>query len=86
MATLQQQPLVPGNGNGTADDKLKSWRQIASYLNRGVRTVQRWNLYAGLPVHRVGPARTPVVAFRSEIDAWMHSKPTRHSQGHGSQN
>jgi hypothetical protein len=78
MATLQQNPLVPGNGN--VDDKLKSWRQIAGYLNRGVRTVQRWNLYAGLPVHRVGPARTPVVAFRSEIDAWLHSKPTRRPQ------
>jgi hypothetical protein len=78
MATLQQQPLVPGNG--AADDKLKSWRQIAGYLNRGVRTVQRWNLYAGLPVHRVGPARTPVVAFRSEIDAWLHSKPTRQAR------
>ena len=84
MATLQQQPLVPGNGN--VEDKLKSWRQIASYLNRGVRTVQRWNLYAGLPVHRVGPARTPVVAFRSEIDAWLHSKPTRQAQVSRSQN
>ena len=84
MATLQQQPLVPGNGN--VEDKLKSWRQIASYLNRGVRTVQRWNLYAGLPVHRVGPARTPVVAFRSEIDAWLHSKPTRQSQSERSPN
>ena len=78
MATQQQVPLVHGNGN--ADDRLKSWRQIATYLNRGVRTVQRWNLHAGLPVHRVGPARTPVVAFRSEIDAWLHSKPTRRSQ------
>jgi len=84
MATLQHQPLIPGNGS--ADDKLKSWRQIAGYLNRGVRTVQRWNLYAGLPVHRVGPARTPVVAFRSEIDAWLHSKPTRHSQSDRNQN
>ena len=84
MATLQQQPLVPGNGN--LEDKLKSWRQIAVYLNRGVRTVQRWNLYAGLPVHRVGPARTPVVAFRSEIDAWLHSKPTRQTQVSRSQN
>jgi len=78
MATLQQHPLSAGNAN--PEDRLKSWRQIASYLNRGVRTVQRWNLYAGLPVHRVGPARTPVVAFRSEIDAWLHSKPTRNAQ------
>jgi len=84
MATLQQHPLPTGNAN--PEDKLKSWRQIASYLNRGVRTVQRWNLYAGLPVHRVGPARTPVVAFRSEIDAWLHSKPTRRSQSDAAQN
>ncbi len=84
MATLQQKPLSPGNAN--PEDRLKSWRQIASYLNRGVRTVQRWNLYAGLPVHRVGPARTPVVAFRSEIDAWLHSKPTRYSHSDGVKN
>jgi hypothetical protein len=78
MATLQQKPFIAGDLK--PEDKLKSWRQIAGYLNRGVRTVQRWNLYAGLPVHRVGPARTPVVAFRSEIDAWLHSKPTRQAR------
>jgi hypothetical protein len=58
-------------------DMLRSWREIADYLNRGTRTVQRWSIHAGLPVHRFGPPRAPVFAFRSEIEAWLHSKPTR---------
>src|SRR5436305_1197484 len=50
-------------------DMLRSWREIADYLNRGTRTVQRWSIHAGLPVHRFGPPRAPVFAFRSEIEA-----------------
>ena len=34
-----------GNGagtHGTAADRLNSWKEIAAYLGKGVRTVQRW--------------------------------------------
>ena len=31
---------------------LDSWKEIASYLERTVRTVQRWEKKDGLPVHR----------------------------------
>src|SRR4051812_44515354 len=31
---------------------LQSWKEIAHYVNRGVRTVQRWEALFGLPVHR----------------------------------
>jgi len=52
---------------------LQSWKEIASYLNRGVRTVQRWQ-ENGLPVRRVGSGpRPPVIAVREEIDRWMRS-------------
>jgi len=33
-------------------DRLDSWKEIAAFLNRGVRTVQRWEASEGLPVHR----------------------------------
>ena len=34
------------------EDRLDSWKEIASYLKRGVRTVRRWEREEGLPVHR----------------------------------
>jgi hypothetical protein len=50
---------------------LNSWKEVASYLGRGVRTVQRWEKI-GLPVRRVGNgSRAPVIANSSDIDRWM---------------
>ena len=63
---------------GLRSDALQSWKEIAAYLKRGIRTAQRWERDAGLPVRRARPGdRSPVFAFPSEIDAWLHSRPTR---------
>lgn len=52
-------------------DRLESWKEIASYLGRDVRTVQRWEKAEGLPVHRhVHERQGSVYAFRGEIDEW----------------
>lgn len=57
------------------DQRLDSWKEIAAYLGRGVRTVVRWEKAEGLPVHRhVHERRSSVFAFRSEIDAWWQSR------------
>ena len=54
-----------------ADDRLDSWKEIAAYLRRGVRTVRRWERDEGLPVHRhVHQVLGSVYAFKSEIDRW----------------
>ncbi len=37
---------------GAGPDRLDSWKEIASYLKREVRTVQIWEKKEGLPVHR----------------------------------
>lgn len=61
---------------------LTSWKAIARYLDRGVRTVQRWEAQFGFPVRRPtsGGHRT-VVAIAEEIDAWLASQtPKRHSE------
>jgi len=51
---------------------LNSWKEIASYLGRGVRTVQRWEQELQLPVHRLGKGkRSPVFALVSELKFWM---------------
>ena len=60
---------------GTA---LSSWKEIAHYVGKGVRTVQRWEREAGLPVRRPqGEGKGKVLAFPGEIDGWMHSAFTR---------
>lgn len=58
-------------------DALQSWREIAGYFKRSVRTVQRWERVSGLPVRRPRPGpRSPVLAFPGELDQWLHSLPT----------
>lgn len=58
-----------------ADGLLNSWKEIAVYLKRGVRTVQRWEETLELPVHRVsGGDRAPVFAYEHEIDGWLRQR------------
>jgi hypothetical protein len=55
---------------------LNSWKEIAKYLDRGVRTAQRWERDLQLPVRRPrGKRRSAVLALRKEIDAWLGSCP-----------
>jgi eukaryotic-like serine/threonine-protein kinase len=65
----------------TSSDRLDSWKEVAAYLGKGVRTVQRWETTEGLPVHRLGQKRTgSIFAYRSELDAWWQRQSTRLSQ------
>src|SRR5690242_5310794 len=53
-------------------DRLDSWKLIAAYLGRAVRSVQRWERQEALPVHRHRhPKGSSVYAFKHEIDAWL---------------
>lgn len=63
---------------------LNSWKEIASYMGRGVRTVQRYERDLGLPVRRPrGKSRSAVIAFSDEIDHWLHSAPKNENNGQG---
>jgi len=54
---------------------LDSWKEIAAYLGRGIRTVQRWEQEEGLPVHRLAhDKRGSVYAQRDELVAWWESR------------
>jgi hypothetical protein len=60
---------------GPALERLDSWKEIAVYLGREVRTAQRWESCEGLPVHRHSHAKgSSVWACKHEIDAWLHSR------------
>lgn len=73
-AIVVQASSAPAN----ASDVLNSWKEIAAYLKRGVRTVQRWEAEIGLPVRRPrGTCRSAVIAVRSDIDEWLNSVPLR---------
>lgn len=51
---------------------LDSWKAIADYLQRDVRTLQRWERTKGLPLHRLpGGCKPRVYALKTELDAWL---------------
>jgi len=54
---------------------LDSWKEIAVFLHRGVRTVQRWERMEGLPVRRHDHLkRGSVYALRSEVALWVRTR------------
>ena len=57
---------------------ISGWKDIANYLGKGVRTVQRYERALGLPVRRPAGATTgSVVATKAELDAWVAASPIR---------
>ena len=67
-----QPPSTNSPPNHPGGDSLDSWKEIAAYLKRDLRTVQRWEQGEGLPVHRhLHGKQGSVYAFRKEIDAWL---------------
>ena len=70
MAGDPTQPQ-PAFGGHAVDDRLDSWKEIATYLKKEVRTVQRWEKSSGLPVRRLTHGKLGTVfAYKSELDAW----------------
>jgi TolB-like protein/thioredoxin-like negative regulator of GroEL len=56
-------------------DRLDSWKQIARYLRRSVRTVRRWEQHEHLPVRRhVHSSLASVYALKSEVEAWQNAR------------
>jgi len=58
-----------------ASNRLDSWKEIAAYLRRGTRTVQRWEREHGLPVRRLRHDKLgSVYAYKPELDAWWEAR------------
>jgi hypothetical protein len=74
------EPVSPPPGR----DRLNGWKEIAGYLRTSVRTVQRWERHARLPVHRVPTeGRDIVFALRAEIDRWEAAGGARQDEDLG---
>src|SRR3954470_4298615 len=55
---------------------LNSWKEVADYVGRSARTLQRWEKRWKLPMHRpAGKMRSAVIALTSEIDEWIRQTP-----------
>ncbi|MDA2925399.1 helix-turn-helix domain-containing protein, partial [Acidobacteria bacterium AH-259-L09] len=64
------QPQIP-RSETAAEERLDSWKEVAVYLRRSVRTVQRWEKEDGLPIYRLPHIRRGTIyAYKSELDAW----------------
>src|ERR1035438_2816367 len=58
----------PINRRPEANRRLDSWKEIATFLDCGERTVKRWETERGLPVHRMpGSGRGRVSAYTAEL-------------------
>jgi PEGA domain len=54
--------------------RLDSWKEIAAYLRRSVRCVQRWEKNEGLPIRRIAQRPgTSVYAFPDELESWWRA-------------
>ena len=67
--------------HSSAEERLTSWKEVAVYLNRSVRTVQRWEKVDGLPIHRLPHSkRNTIYAYKSELDDWWNSHESRFAE------
>ncbi|HUJ31372.1 MAG TPA: tetratricopeptide repeat protein [Candidatus Acidoferrum sp.] len=67
--TSNTPPLAPPDTQGEV--RFDSWKEIAAYLKREVRTVQRWEKSEGLPIRRHQHQKQgSVFAYKTELDAW----------------
>jgi Tol biopolymer transport system component len=68
--TQAPSPVAPDRGT-----RLDSWKEVAAYLQRDVRTLQRWEKTAGLPVRRMQkPGLRAVYAYTADLDAWLRGQ------------
>ncbi|HSN88884.1 MAG TPA: hypothetical protein VL025_19120 [Thermoanaerobaculia bacterium] len=72
---MTEEPPCPPPPPAEGDRRLDSWKEIAAYFDRRVRTVQRWEKSEELPVHRLHhETGSSVYAYTSELEAWVHRR------------
>src|SRR5215831_11991237 len=71
MMATQHKPVI-------RSEIMSGWKDIANYLGKGVRTVQRYEREGALPVRRPPHKKVgSVVARKGELDAWVAAMPSR---------
>jgi Tfp pilus assembly protein PilF len=74
--------MTPSEGNPIVNRRLDTWKEIGAFFGRDERTVKRWEITRGLPVHRVpGGGRANVYANTDELIEWLKGKNVAEDSG-----
>ena len=65
---------MPRDYGSEGPTAFTSWKEIAAYLGKGVRTVQRWECKFGLPVRRPNRSSRSVYLSRHDLDHWLATR------------
>jgi Tol biopolymer transport system component len=75
---MDERPGAPEVSPQTTPERgsrLDSWKEIAAYLNRDLRTLQRWEKTANLPIRRLNkPGMRAVFAYTADLDEWLRQQ------------
>lgn len=67
-----------GRQTAAQGEVFSGWKDVANYLGKSVRTVQRYERELGLPIRRPSAKATiAVIATKAELDAWISASPLR---------
>src|ERR1700689_788162 len=67
--------MSPSDSTPGTSRRLDTWKEIGAFFGRDERTVKRWEITRGLPVHRVpGAGRANVYANTDELAEWWRGK------------
>src|ERR1700735_4128165 len=67
--------MSPSESTLGPNRRLDTWKEIDAFFGRDERTVKRWEITRGLPVHRVpGAGRANVYANTDELIEWLKGK------------
>jgi len=72
-ASVQNSPPLSQHPPEKMSGTLTCWKEIAQYFGKGIRTVQRWEHEAGLPIRRHNGAKGRVFALPHELEVWLQS-------------
>jgi len=83
MNSSSGEPHCPGD-DPASNGRLDSWKEIAAYLRRSVRSAKRWEKEQQLPVHRHHhDKRDSVYAYSAELDTWWNNRRARLTDQNG---
>jgi hypothetical protein len=72
--------MTPLDSSHQRAEVFTCWKEIAAYLQAGVRTVQRWEHEEHLPVRRpTGTSAGIVSASRADLDLWLAARQNANS-------
>ena len=72
-AVRNSPPKLQGPPETERANILTCWKEIAQYFGKGVRTVERWEHEAGLPIRRYKGVKGKVFALARELEEWLQS-------------